>query len=473
MNVLFVASEVFPLVKTGGLADVAAQLPRALAALGVDVKVLLPAYRGVLERCPDARRLGALTALDYEAVLWGWRATDGVEHLLLDCPPLYDRPGGPYQNEAGEDWPDNALRFGLLCAAAARLCGPESPLAWRPRLLHAHDWQAGLAPLWAKAAGGVPSVFTVHNLAYQGVFDRSDFDRLGLPDPLWRPEGLEFYGRWSFMKAALVYADRLTTVSPRYAEEIQTPEFGCGLDGVLRARRDVLRGILNGIDTTLWDPARDPYLTAHYDREDLSGKRAAKAELQHALGLPKAPEAFLLGMVSRLTTQKGVDVLLDASGALGDRPLQLAVLGSGERRLETALRDAAATRPHRFAVRIGYDEALAHRLIAGADGFLMPSRFEPCGLTQLYSLRYGTIPLVHPVGGLADTVFDADRHPEGNGFHIQPLNAAALVETVDRAMAHYGDGAAWRRLQRHAMAADHSWDRSARAYLALYEELAA
>ncbi len=478
-RILFATSEARPLVKTGGLADVSGALPAALCEIGEDCRLLLPGYHGVLGGVEGARELHRFDDLPHPVRLLEADMPDsGVALHILDAPHYYLREGGPYQDADGADHPDNAERFGLLSRVAALLASPRSPLAWRPEVLHCNDWQTGLAPAWLKfAGGGARSLMTVHNLAFQGIFPADWVARLGLPPESFAVEGLEYYGNLSFLKAGLHYADALSTVSPSYAEEIQSEPLGMGLQGLLARRRADLAGIVNGIDTAYWNPRCDPYLPCSYSVRGLSGKKRCKAALQKDLNLEADPAAPLLGMVSRLTHQKGVDLVLEIADRLVRDGAQLAILGAGEAGLEAACRALAQRHAGRAATVIGYDEGLAHRIEAGADLFLMPSRFEPCGLNQMYSQRYGTPPLVHATGGLRDTVVDAT--PENlaadtaTGFVFEAATAAALQATVQRALALYGDAAAWKRLQLAGMRRDFSWEHSAREYRALYRRMLA
>ena len=460
MQVLFVTPECAPLVKTGGLGDVSAALPAALRALGVEVKVLLPGYREVLAAARSATEQAVLGA--------GVRLLEWEGFLVLDCPRLFVRDGGPYQDLAGRDWTDNALRFGLLSQVAARLGAARSPLGWRPDVVHCNDWPAALAPaLLREDSGRAASVMTVHNLAFQGLFDATFAGRLGLAPALFGIDGVEFHGRLSFLKGGLAFADAITTVSPSYAREIQTEAFGCGLEGLLRRRAEVLTGILNGIDVSEWDPASDTRIAARYDSDSLDRKASNKRALQKCLGLEEDSQIPLLGTVGRLTHQKGADLLAAAAPELAAAPAQLAVLGTGAREYEEALLHLAARSPGRLAVRIGFDEDLAHLIEAGADAFLMPSRFEPCGLNQMYSQRYGTPPVACATGGLADTVIDGET-----GFLFERAESGALVAAARRALATWRDGPRWRALQQAAMARDFSWDASARRYADLYRRVA-
>lgn len=487
MRILFVASECYPYVKTGGLADVVAALPPALKALGLDVRLLLPGYPAVLERLGVMRALRDLRGMpglppETPVQLLSSLGEDDIPVYVLDAPALYARPGTIYLGPDGKDWPDNHLRFGALGRTAALLGLDGDGAGWRPQVLHAHDWQAGLAaahlrhPVWPFVGRPRPAtVFTIHNLAFQGLFPPATVPLLGLPWTDFTPEGLEFHGKLGFLKAGLVYSDRLTTVSPTYAREIQGPEMGFGLDGVLRARAGDLTGILNGVDTRYWDPAADAHLAAAYDAAHLDGKAANKRALQLAFGLTPDPAAPLFAIVSRLTHQKGIDLVMQALPRLLAQGGQLAVLGTGSRELEAAISAAAAANPGRVGVNLAYDEGLSHRVQAGADVLMVPSRFEPCGLTQMYALRYGTLPLVSHVGGLADTVTDVTESSladgSATGFVFAPVQVGALVQAIDRALALYQRPALWRQVQVSAMGRDVGWEASARAYADLYAGL--
>lgn len=479
-KILFVASEAYPLMKTGGLADVCGSLPQALAALGEDVRLLMPGYRDTLGRAGALKTIGEikLSALDaplrlLETRLPGTR----IKVWLIDFAPAYDRPGNPYLNNLGHDWPDNGERFALLARVAVHISQGRARLRWKPDIVHCHDWQAGLVPaLLSQETPRPATVFTIHNLAYQGLFSYETFSSLGLPPALWSLSGLEFYGQMSFIKGGIAFADRVTTVSPSYAREIQTLDFGHGLDGLLRHRASVLRGILNGIDTKIWNPQRDEMITARYSmHRAATGKAANKAALQTELGLALEPAVPVLGMVSRLVHQKGIDLFLEALPLLLEKPLQCVILGSGDSAYELALREWAQRYPKQLAVFVGYDEALAHRIIAGADLFLMPSRFEPCGLTQFYSLRYGTVPVARRVGGLNDSVIDVDAatlaDDSATGVLFESANSAALVHALTRALELYRQRRTWQALRRAGMRQDFSWRRSASEYRLLYDEL--
>lgn len=480
-RVLFATSEAYPLIKTGGLADVSGALPAALRSLGVDARILLPGYPQVLGKLPlrlAAREVPLLPGLEPARLLRG-RMPDGETPLyVLDAPSLYRREGGPYQDADGVDWDDNWRRFGALSRMAALLGMPEAgPVRWSARLVHCNDWQTGLAPAYLAHADGprARSLASVHNMSFTGSFDHALLPALGLPWESYSMHGLEFHGHVSYLKAALYYADHVATVSPTYAREIQTPDYGAGLDGLLRHRSESVTGILNGIDTGQWDPAADPNLAVRYDAEDLDGKRACRTQLQERLGLQVRNDTILLGMVSRITYQKGSDLVLDALRLLADRPVQFAILGSGDRATELALEQAAAAAPGQVSFTRGYDEPLAHQIEAGADAFLMPSRFEPCGLNQMYSMRYGTPPIVRRTGGLADSVVDATdetiRDGTATGFVFDESTANALADTVERARTLRADVRRWRALQRNGMRRDFSWRASAEAYLDLYDRL--
>jgi starch synthase len=474
------ASEASPYAKTGGLADVLAALPEALTALGVEVTVIIPGYRDALRTAGAVERLGRVRApvasrLEPANVVRVSGAR--VPTLMLDAPRYFDRDG--LYGSGGGDYGDNAERFAFFCRAGLEWL---RTLGAPPDILHCHDWHAALAPAMLRATAALyPElrrmrlVQTIHNLAYQGRFPASAWHLLNLDARYFTREALEFYGEINFLKAGLVFADTLTTVSSRYAREIQTPELGEGLDGVLRARAGRLRGILNGIDYRVWNPAIDAALPARYDVGDLDGKARCKSDLQQALGFRADIEAPLLAIVSRFAWQKGIDVALDALPAvLETSTAQVVVLGSGDPHLEYRAHLLVEGFPGRVAARTGMDESLAHRIVAGADLFLMPSRFEPCGLSQLQSLRYGTVPVVHATGGLDDTVVQFDAATgDGTGIKFAPDTPAALGDAIRRALEIRREPAAWMRLRENAMRQDFSWDRSARAYRNAYGALLA
>jgi starch synthase len=480
-RILFVAAECVPLIKTGGLADVAGALPVALRALGLDVRLLLPGYPQVTAALRDARavaRIDALGELPPADLLRAALPGSAVPLYVVACPQLYERAGGPYQDQDGTDWPDNALRFALLGRVAAWLAVHPVDDHWCADVLHLNDWHAALGAAYVRlsARPRAPVLFTVHNLAFQGVFDASWHARLGLAASMWSIDGVEFYGKLSFMKAGLQYADAITAASPTYAREIQSAPLGMGLEGLLAARRDVLYGILNGIDTTLWDPRRDPLIPANYDADALDGKAVDKQALQDRFGLAAEAATPLAAMVSRLTEQKGADLVADVAATLVAAPAQLIIVGTGDRALERRCAALAQQHAGRIGVHIGFDEALAHLVEAGADMFLMPSRFEPCGLNQMYSQRYGTVPIVGATGGLIDSVVDCtDATLEAgtaSGFHVRPIDADGLRAAFARAVAAYRDTQRWRRLQRNGMGKDFGWSRSAAEYARLYAQIA-
>lgn len=480
-KILFITSELYPLIKTGGLADVSASLPVALMAEGFDVRILLPGYSKVLAQLPRSRKLALISNVSAyfpDCILRGARAPlNDVPLLLLDCPALYRQENGPYQDSDGKDLPYNHLRFGMLGYAGALLAGPDSPLTWRPDIVHCNDWQSGLAPAHLKFMPGatVKSVATIHNLAFQGIFPPETLPWLSLPPQSFQLNGVEYYGSVSFLKAALFYADRITTVSPTYAKEIQQEPLGMGLQGLLATRRADLTGILNGIDEHEWNPATDPHIAAHYDHNDLTNKRVNKRALQQRMGLTIDADVPLLGVVSRLTHQKGIDMMVEILPQLMAHNCQLAILGSGEAASEKTLLQFAQEYPGKIAVKIGFDESLSHLITAGIDMFLMPSRFEPCGLNQMYSQRYGSPPIVSATGGLADTVTDCNESNLANGsasgIVLPALTAQGLHEAIERALAYFKQPAVWRKLQLTGMARDFSWKSSAESYAELYQSL--
>ncbi len=480
MKVLFVTPECYPLVKTGGLADVAGALPLALAPSGVEARVLLPGYPGVRDRLTASRKVATLPALfGGSGALVAGHTAEGLQVWLIDAPHLYGRKGGgPYLGPDGHDWPDNHLRFGALSWVGAQIAAGRLG-GWQPELVHMHDWQAALTAAYLHfdhtLAAPPATLLTIHNLAFQGVFGTDVLGSLGLPASAIDVDGMEYWGNISFLKAGVRWSDHLSTVSPTYAREIRTPDQGMGFDGLLRARPDHLTGIANGVDDAVWNPAADPALTAPYSVRRLGAKSANKTALQVELGLHVRVDAPLFCVVSRLTTQKGLDLLLAALPRLLACGAQLAVLGSGEGWLEDGFRHAAHQHPGQVAVHIGYDEPLSHRLQAGADAIVVPSRFEPCGLTQLYGLRYGTLPVVARVGGLADTVIDANeaalRDGVATGFQFSPVEADPLAVALERACELFADTLAWQRVVKRAMTRDVGWSVAAGAYLALYQRL--
>ncbi|MGH8314995.1 MAG: glycogen synthase GlgA [Steroidobacterales bacterium] len=478
LHVLAVASEVYPMLKTGGLADVVAALPAALEREGIATRTLVPGYPSVVGSLRENEVAHTFASMHGGPARLLASRTSGLELLVLDAPHLYARPGNPYLDPDGNEWPDNALRFAALAAAAAAIGRGIIP-TFRPDIVHAHDWQAALAPAYLHY-GGSPrprTVMTVHNLAFQGLYPAALLVQLGLPAHAYTLDGVEYHGSIGFLKAGLALADRITTVSPTYAAEIQTPEHGMGLDGLLRHRSGVLTGIRNGIDTVVWNPATDPHLRSRFDARHRTRRGINKQALRHRMSLDMDETAPLFGVVSRLAWQKGLDLLLGIADRLVAAGAQLALIGSGERELESGFIAAGERHPGRIGVAIGYDEGLAHLAQAGANAILIPSRFEPCGLTQLCAMRYGALPIVARVGGLADTVIDindVNRGAEfGTGMQFTPVTGDALTAAIERAMALWRDPAAWRRVQAHAMAADVSWREPAAQYAALYRALAA
>ena len=483
LRVLYATPELAPWVKSGGLGDVSAALPPALRAEGADVRVLVPGYAPLLAAFPDVQTVCEVTGLggafEPARLLCVERGLP-FPLYLVDSPRYYDRPGSAYQDAQGRDWDDNHLRFGLLSRIAALLSAADTPLGWHPDVLQCNDWPTALAPAYlhyGKARGAAATLMTVHNLAFQGNFDARVLASLGLPPEAYSPEGVEFYGHLSFLKAGLYFADHISTVSERYAEEVQTDELGCGFQGLLRHRRNRLSGITNGVDTTLWNPATDAMIVSRYDARHLARKTPNKLALQEELGLRVDAGVPLLGVVSRLTHQKGLDLLAACAADIVALGAQLAVLGTGEKALEAEFARLAAVHPGVVAAVFAFDERLAHLMEAGADIFVMPSRFEPCGLNQMYSLRYGTPPVVRATGGLADTVVPVT--PESlaagvaNGYAFASPDAASLLEAVGHAVAAWRDRMLWRTLQRAGMKKDFSWRHSAARYLALFRNLTA
>ncbi|UGY12457.1 glycogen synthase GlgA [Bradyrhizobium septentrionale] len=477
IRVLAVASEIYPIVKTGGLADVVGALPAALNEHGVATRTLVPGYPDVLKALASAETLLHWPEFYGGPVRVLGGTHDGLDLLALDAPHLYARPGNPYVGPDGRDWPDNGIRFAALSRMAAEI-GQGAIESFVPDIVHAHDWQAGLAPAYLHY-GRRPrpgTVMTVHNLAYQGQFSPDMLTTFGLPGEAYALDGVEYYGTISLLKAGLQFADRITTVSPTYAQEIQSDEGGMGLGGLLRERADVLSGILNGIDITVWNPATDPNIVARYCAGQPTARAANKAALQQRFGLDPAPDAMLLGVISRLSWQKGLDLLLENIPTLLGEGIQLALLGSGDRDLQDRYAALAQENPGRIGVVIGYDETLAHLIQAGADALAVPSRFEPCGLTQLCALRYGAVPIVANVGGLADTVLDFDEAAvtgeAATGVKFAPVTSDALARGLRKANLLFNDKVTWRRLQQAGTATDVSWHNRAGRYAALYRELA-
>ncbi len=478
MNVLFVASECAPFIKTGGLADVIGAVPKALAKLGVHVRVLFPGYPAVAKLIEEGTVLQHLDALHGGSARIVYTQAEGLELLFLDAPHLFDRPGNPYLNEDGFDWPDNHRRFGGLSYVASQIT-IHGVKDWKPDVVHAHDWQAGLVSAYLKQANQPtpPSMITIHNIAFQGLFPESTMTELGLPDAMFHVDGLEYFKQLSFLKSGLVFSDKITTVSPTYANELMSPEFGMGLEGIIASRRDDVSGILNGIDVDVWDPSTDKHLHTNYNADSIELKARNKQELESRFGLDSNAHAPLFCVISRLTSQKGLDVLLNALPSIVSKGARLALLGTGDRDLEDAFRNMSRTYKGLLGVVIGYDEALSKLMFGGADAIIIPSRFEPCGLTQLYGLRYGTLPVVARTGGLADTVIDANNAALAaecaTGFEFSPVTVESLSETLNRVCELYADSARWNTMVDRAMHHPVGWEASATSYLEHYQKLLA
>lgn len=475
-KILFVTSEAHPLIKTGGLADVCGSLPKALTELSQDIRLILPNYQA-LKASENVRFITSIRIDNHNINILETLMPDSqVIVWLVDYPAYYNYPGNPYVDEQGEPWSNNAERFGLFCRIVTEVAMNRINQDWQPDVVHCNDWQSGLVPAFLSLEEGRPStVFTIHNMAYQGLFPLTSASVLNLPGQLWHPAGLEFHGMLSFIKGGLVYSDYITTVSPTYALEIQTAEFGYGLEGLLEHRKEFLGGIINGIDLDQWDPEKDPNIFQCYSAKTLGKKLLNKTALQAKLGLPIEEQIPLFGLIGRLVEQKGIDLLLDCFSEMITMKLQFVLLGSGDKVFEKQLQEFAELYPDKIAIKIGYDEALAHLIEAGADAFLMPSRFEPCGLNQMYSQRYGTVPIVRKTGGLADTVIDALPETLGNqtatGIVFNEASPSALLEAIKRTLILYSMPDSWKKIQVNAMGKDFSWQRSAKQYLELYQTL--
>ncbi|RIZ67035.1 MAG: glycogen synthase GlgA [Methylococcales bacterium] len=475
-KILFVSSEVHPLIKTGGLADVCGSLPKAIAELSQDIKLILPRYQA-LKITEEIRFLCTVRVDNRNVNILETRLPDSqVTVLLVDYPSYFNFPGNPYVDELGEPWPNNAERFGLFCRIAVEVAMDRAHLDWQPDIVHCNDWQTGLVPALLSLEYEPPkTVFTIHNMAYQGLFPKTAVYDLNIPGRLWHIAGLEFFDMLSFIKGGLVYADFITTVSPSYALEIQTAEFGYGLEGLLAARNASLGGIINGIDNEHWNPETDPYIAQTFTSKNLTKKRLNKTQVQEYFALPVNEKILLFSLIGRLVEQKGIDLLVECLPEMMTMNLQFVLLGSGDKAYEKQLQALAKQYPEQIAIKLGYDEALAHVIEAGSDVFLMPSKFEPCGLNQMYSQRYGTIPIVRKTGGLADTV--TDTLPEtlalgtASGLVFTEASAGALLEAIKRALILYSVPSTWKKMQVNAMSKDFSWQRSAEQYLALYDNL--
>lgn len=479
-KVLFVSSEVYPLSKTGGLGDVAASLPTALFRQGVDIRILVPAYASSMEKAGaiGVKPLATLvinhqTVTLHETRLPGTR----LKVWLVDIPAFSQRHGNFYCGPDGKDWPDNADRYFLFCRVAEELAMNRAGLDWQPDIVHANDWQTGLiAPLLSEQPGRPASVFTIHNLAYRGEFPRDTFFRLPLPEKWWHPDKLEFFGKLAFIKGGLVFSDKITTVSPSYAQEIQSPVYGWGLDGLLRARSNDIEGILNGIDAQEWNPATDGWLARKYSRFTLDDKKINRRAMQERFGLEPTDDIPVAGFIGRMVHQKGIDLMLHALPDLLDQgKCQFIALGNGEHHYEQALLNLARQFPGQVAMTAGYSEEMAHGIEAGADIFLMPSAYEPCGLNQMYSLRYGTVPVVHGVGGLRDTIehYQGNNLATANGFVFNQFNGDDFKGNLGYAIELWYQRDIWQQLQRNGMKPDLSWKRSAQRYLAMYQQVLA
>lgn len=471
-KILYVASEAYPLIKTGGLGDVAGSLPIALAKQACDVRLLIPFYSGLASKLKKLKKITTVKIKGcditiVESILPGTR----IKLWCCDYAPYFDRKGTPYADIKGEPWSDNAYRFDLFCQVATLVACNQLNLNWRADVVHCNDWQTGLIPVYLQQYSSRPaSIFTIHNLAYQGLFSREIFNKLELDENLWSPDALEFYGQMSFMKGGLVFADQINAVSPSYAKEIQTSKFGSGLDGLLRYRQNNLSGILNGIDTRLWHPWNDPFLFVNYNKNSLDIKYTNKITVQTMFNFPKNKDMFVIGMVSRIVKQKGFDEIISTISELSKLPIQIIILGCGDRVYESSLTKLSKKYSKIFAVKLGYSENLAHMIIAGVDAYLMPSTFEPCGLSQMYSLRYGTLPIVRNVGGLSDTVIDYSvdkkKVSDATGFVIRENED--LKTAIMRSYNTYLNKSIWLKLQRNAMCQDFSWHSSALEYVKLY-----
>lgn len=483
MRLLFVSPEIFPLSKTGGLGDVSSALPAALAELGVDVRLMMPGYPKALATARKLKVVAPLGRGHRGRLLLGETPDSGLPVYLVDAPEFYVRPGGPYQDADGIDWPDNAERFGLLCRmAVAAACGRADP-RWTAEIVHANDWPTGLVPYLIRQLPPdkrPATAFTIHNLAFQGLFPAEAMDLLGLPPLDFSPDGLEFYGHLSFLKAGIRYSDKVTTVSPGYAREIVTPEYGAGFEGIIRSRAADLVGIINGADVNVWDPSADVCLAATYSPADMSGKLECRQQLRQELDLASdsptlGTQAPIVASMSRLTDQKMADMVAAAVPAIVEAGAQLVLIGEGDQSIETEFARLAAKYPGQVSVFIGYDEAMAHRILGGADMLLAPARFEPCGLTAMYGSLYGTPPIGRRTGGLSHTICDASplaiRDATATGILFDDVSVDGLLEGVYRALALYRRPLLWRQMQLHGMARDFAWSSSARQYLAMYAGL--
>jgi len=475
-KILFASSEAHPLIKTGGLADVAGSLPRALADLSQEVRIILPNYPS-LNNTEEVHFISTVKVNNQDVNILETQLPDSqVTVWLVDCPAVFNTPGNPYLDENGIPWDNIAHRFALFCRVIVEVAMNRAHLNWQADVIHCNDWQTGLVPALLSIESNKPaSIFTIHNLAYQGMFPEGTFTDLNLPREIWHQDGIEFHDMLSFLKGGLNYANRITTVSPTYALEIQTPEFGYGLEGLLSHKHEILKGIINGMDLEQWNPEADKSISEPYSVGSLEKKMINKTSLQARSSLPVNKSVPLFGLISRLVEQKGIDLIIDCLPEMVEMPLQFVLLGSGDKSVELKLQEFARLYPKKVSVTIGYDEALAHQIEAGVDIFLMPSRFEPCGLNQMYSQRYGTIPIVRETGGLADTIEDAlpksIANNKATGISFKEASPGALLESMKRAMLLFNDKKTWKKIQATAMKKDFSWENSAKQYLALYNEI--
>lgn len=476
MNILFATSEVFPLIKTGGLADVSSGLPNALQILDHDVRIVLPGYPEALKQGGRLTEVATFDVGFKGKILQGRLPKSKLPVWFVDIPELFFRAGGPYMTATAYEWPDNAERFAAFCRVIALAAKDQLGMDWQPELVHCNDWQTGLVPaLLSLEASRPATVFTIHNISYAGIFSRAIFDKLKLPSGLWSMDGIEYFGKMSFLKGGVAMADMVTTVSPSYAKEICTPEFGYGFEGLLTHRGDHLVGILNGIDENEWNPAKDKKLVKRYSLRNLAGKLENKRELQCKFGLPQRDNTPLIGMIGRMVEQKGYDLVADALPSILTKDVQVVMLGTGDPKLEQSLGKLAEQHPEQLQVTLGYDESLAHLIEGGADMFMMPSRFEPCGLNQMYSQRYGTVPIVHHTGGLIDSVTNVSPSTiadgSASGFHFHHPDPKSLAQaTLSALEIYHHDQETWQQLLKNGMQKDFSWSKSAQNYLALYQK---
>lgn len=478
MKILYASSEIHPLIKAGGLGDVGGSLPKALKNQHIDIRLIMPFYQDALVHTAGFEVVSTLkiSHFDEPIRLWEGRLPGSpIKMWLVEAPSLFQRPGGPYGDTQGNEWPDNPQRFAIFSKVVVEVALNRAQVNWQPDLVHCNDWQTGLVPALLHFEQSRPAcLFTIHNLAYQGLCSQTVFQSLHLPPQLWAIEAMEFYGKFSLLKGGIVFADRVNTVSPNYAREITTPEFGCGLETLLQQRGGNLEGILNGADYQVWDPRHDVFITKTYNSKTIKDKIINKTALQEYFGLPQNENTLLFGSVGRLVHQKGIDLLVKAIPQIISQDVQFIILGSGQKEDGQILTELSHQYPQKIKIHLGYHESLAHKIEAGADAFVMPSRFEPCGLNQLYSLRYGAIPIIHAVGGLADTVVDANENNlndhTATGIVFHQASADSLSAALLRCWRLFQDTKTWRKLIQNAMRQDFSWKQSAKAYIQLYEK---